>query len=89
MKVIVTQEDIDAANLARAQGGYFSPEQCAIAKAVQRTYPGASVGSIGIYGGADTVGYMPQSALDWMRNFDTGNKVQPFEFETMAMGRNW
>lgn len=85
MKVIVTTEDI-------AAGGRGDSENCPIARAVQRatgeTFWNANGTRIhnsrALFAGSEVQhSFMPIPVwmADWIRAFDRGDSVEPFEFE--------
>jgi len=80
MKINVTQLDIDT-------GKPFSGAKCPIAIAIKRAVPTAhkiNVGAVEIsfWQGGRRRGFdTPNSAANFVRQFDQQNRVEPFEFE--------
>lgn len=76
MIIQVKQEHIDAGG----RNGF----SCPVSLAIQELLPDRSVyvGCISIrFGGEEKWRTMPQKVQKWIREYDMGMKVQPFEFE--------
>lgn len=72
--VEVTDDDIKA-------GQPYVPSLCPVARAVSRSlHASIMVGTHSIHDGRRTVGWLPGVAEDFIRRFDNGDRVEPFEF---------
>jgi hypothetical protein len=78
LNIKVTQEDID-------RGKRDSSFACPVARAASRWGFVALVGGIFInlyaYGGRGFRCQLPQDTVNFIKSFDTGEPVKPFEFE--------
>lgn len=71
----VTQDDIE-------HGKRECGDTCAVARAMQRAFPGRSVhvGATIVWFGADSFP-LPRRVQDFISDFDDGKRVQPFTFD--------
>lgn len=80
--ITVTQTDIDAATQARLGLGYTAPKCCPIAQAINRRHHNWVVTETRVldcdYNG---IAVLPGPAMSFIRRFDSGQAVEPFEFE--------
>lgn len=79
MKIIVTQDDIDNGQRAHAEK---CPLAISVARQTKLEDPSVSTGLVfcGDYEHRRYI-YLPKEACDFYRNFDSGLKTEPFEFE--------
>jgi len=84
-KIVVTQDDIDAANAHGLQGARCNGAECPVNRAAERAF---GVGcrtqrSYIIVGATNNCAWLPQIAREFIYRFDMGHAdlVKPFEFE--------
>ena len=76
LRIKVTQEDID-------KGCAEAATCCPIARAIGRRIPDGRVAVLGRSGSIDheAILLMPVSCLNFVKHFDSGRNVEPFEFD--------
>lgn len=78
----ITQADIDGATRAQRVSFFTRASGCPIARAVREHHPDWRVTETRIIDfNYDEIATLPGPAIAFIRDFDTGKAVEPFEFE--------
>lgn len=87
--ISVTEKHINESNKRKKSKNYRPSCQCPIALSLKDKFPSISVGILGAYDYNTHTGMsFPDEISNWIKEFDSGNKVNPITFQAEIFDSN-